>query len=798
MHVAAGPFGFGMETGHYLHVLLAYMYNVSAGINRSFEPDFGHADLWYEDRIQSLIQEIWGVQLFPNRTNVSEFKWLDFPAVGVGQLHFDERFVTTGPPADNLKGDLKWGAERMGLKYPVLPPCSRRELGMIQGFCRENPGQKTKDIEELCMKFKRNANGVDIFPKIPSQIKPFIKKWKLNQEAKVLQLQLGKSYTDLYNKMRSKTVDLPAPVQKSSKKPKQPKQPSNAVTTLSVMDPPHVPPPSAPGQRQYTLCNVFGTNGSQCMNAPTDAELRKQLRQKTWTPKSKEWLCPWGCGKAVDCGGRNKNACEKYGTNGTHADSRPSEEELQTIRRERARKLKAEKRAAAKKKLNLSALALSVSPIPPTSGLAVTAKAPCWSHQPLERFPSENPPARPETPRPHVAGHVATFVWWAAQALPSQRAQALSDVSTCASLSRHTSGNRAVLPGEGGGRRKVARSGPSLSVPAVGRRTRAVLGRWCGAGGTAGAGDAAPSFPHGEGQGAASEGDSDERGSPSPLGIRGCRWMDRCAGVSPSRRAPRAKGSVVPSGADVPPRRSDAESDSPESDLSAPGEHFERVYASFGRLDDDCQVRRRRNPLASTGRAGSNGRRRPARGFPPWVMPGCGKKDPGVVPHPPGPRRARTESPSGPPVKGRAGGNLRTGRRLQDSKSPRRRRHRPTRDAGRLDVDISGVPLTLSIIGAKDPALERKGAPGREKGRGGRGRSREDQEDRRTFLVSSANEAAAYERSGVGPGESSSASASLTARSAGEDGAAVKSAAAGGRASNGEGRSKMREKRAGG
>jgi len=108
MHVAAGPFGVGMETGHYLHVLLAYMYNVSAGINRCCEPDFGHFDLWYEDRIGSRIGEIWGVQLFPNRTNVSEFKWLDFTAVGVGQLHFDKSFVTTGPPADNLRGDLKW------------------------------------------------------------------------------------------------------------------------------------------------------------------------------------------------------------------------------------------------------------------------------------------------------------------------------------------------------------------------------------------------------------------------------------------------------------------------------------------------------------------------------------------------------------------------------------------------------------------------------------------------------------------------------------------------------------------
>ena len=151
MHAAAGPFGFGMETGHCLHVLLAYMYNVSAGINRCGEPDFGHADLWYEDRIQSRILEIHGVQLFPNRTNVSEFKWLDFVAVGIGPLHFDDRFVTTGPPADNLKGDLKWAAERMGLKYPVLPPCSKKELGMIKRFCSEHPGQKTKDIEVCCI-----------------------------------------------------------------------------------------------------------------------------------------------------------------------------------------------------------------------------------------------------------------------------------------------------------------------------------------------------------------------------------------------------------------------------------------------------------------------------------------------------------------------------------------------------------------------------------------------------------------------------------------------------------------------
>jgi hypothetical protein len=229
------------------------------------------------------------------------------------------------------------------------------------------------------MKFKRNANGKDIFPKIPSQIRPFIKKWKLNQETNLLLLQLGKSYKELYDKMRSDTVDLPAPAQKQSKKSKNSKQSSTAATTLPLNDPPHVPPPSAPGQKQYVessseklnkrcawwpacdkdvtvcggsskkTCNIFGTNGSQCRNAPTDEDLRRQVRYKTWAPATLKWLCPWSCGKAVDCGGRRRDLCEKYGNNGTHIGTKPSEEELKQIQNERARKRMAERRAAAKK-----------------------------------------------------------------------------------------------------------------------------------------------------------------------------------------------------------------------------------------------------------------------------------------------------------------------------------------------------------------------------------------------------------------------------------------------------------------
>jgi len=132
MSVAAGPFGIGIETGHYLQVILAYLYLVSAGIKRCGEPDYGHFMLHLEYRIQTRIQEIWCVDLFMNRINVSEYKPLDFVAVGVGPLSHDNDYVTKGPPAEFLHGDLRFLGERMGVKYPPMPPLTKREFGMIK------------------------------------------------------------------------------------------------------------------------------------------------------------------------------------------------------------------------------------------------------------------------------------------------------------------------------------------------------------------------------------------------------------------------------------------------------------------------------------------------------------------------------------------------------------------------------------------------------------------------------------------------------------------------------------------
>ena len=208
MSVAAGPFGMGAEMAHYVQVVLAYLYTVNAGTHRCGEPDFGHFMLNYEDRIQAGIQELWGVDLFPNRVNVSEFEPVNFVAVGIGPLSHEAEFVEVGEAANCLLNDAHFMATKMGVVYPPLPPCMEREFGMIKSFCSSTPQPKENDIRRLCETFKAKANGIDIFPKLPTMIRPSIKRWKVNQAMALLKLQAGESYDEIFQRMKGQTVSL--------------------------------------------------------------------------------------------------------------------------------------------------------------------------------------------------------------------------------------------------------------------------------------------------------------------------------------------------------------------------------------------------------------------------------------------------------------------------------------------------------------------------------------------------------------------------------------------------------------
>ena len=380
MNNAAPAFAIGAKHGHFLQVLVAFQYSVNAGVKRSNEPDFGHFMLNLEDRIQSRILEIYDVDLFPNRINVSEQNPMDLICVGVGPLSHDPQFVRNGDPADCLSGDLLFLARQMGLVYPLLPPATKREFGMIKSFCKHNPQPKMSDIQRLCRTFKSESNGVNVFPKLPSQIKPAIKQWKANEEITALKLQAGESYTELLQHLKGQTVSLEPPPENPGESAGQQSAVSKLQeTSLRRLPPPHVPPLCAPTQNQavptesvaqtcrcafYPICKadprvcggfqrdrckMYGIGGKK--KTPTEDELAKAKREDQWKEDTKQQNCAWHpycTAKAVECGGRRKDECSKYGIDGSDAAHAPSDEDLARAKKVERSKRRKELRQAKK------------------------------------------------------------------------------------------------------------------------------------------------------------------------------------------------------------------------------------------------------------------------------------------------------------------------------------------------------------------------------------------------------------------------------------------------------------------
>ena len=383
MRVAVGPFGISVETAHYVHVILAYLYLVSAGVNRCNEPDFGHFLLHLEDRIQGRMRDLWEVDLFTNRVNLSEHERVDFVAVGVGPLSHDSKYVAVlGPgerPAEGMSKDLQFMAKRMRVTIPPLPPSSPQEFAMIKTFCSQSPQPKEADIQRLCRTFKAQSNGTTIFPKLPSLVKPAIKRWKLNQKIELLRLQSGDAYKQFFESLRNQMVSLPEPERINplplpAQQPSQQNSEESEEPAPTLLSRPRVPPASAPSQSSIVPAAKVGdgkcfyypkckSNRSECGGGettcrfyckdgihptPTREELDYELRLVTWSEGKKKQNCAWFpfCDeKAVRCGGRVRDECSKYGVGGTHRDERPSNDELSRSRNDaRAQKAREKRR----------------------------------------------------------------------------------------------------------------------------------------------------------------------------------------------------------------------------------------------------------------------------------------------------------------------------------------------------------------------------------------------------------------------------------------------------------------------
>jgi hypothetical protein len=175
LYSCIGLHSVGAEVGHYLLLLIAYKYNISTGIHRMGHLNHGHFFHDLIDRIQKRVLHIYDVEIYIKHQNTMLINnpIKDYTAVGIGSLSYDSRFVTFGDPHPNLKGDLKFVARKMGLKLPPLEISSRDERIIFNDFRRNHIDMKKLSpplLNELAMIYKSKADGVSIFPKLPSQV----------------------------------------------------------------------------------------------------------------------------------------------------------------------------------------------------------------------------------------------------------------------------------------------------------------------------------------------------------------------------------------------------------------------------------------------------------------------------------------------------------------------------------------------------------------------------------------------------------------------------------------------------
>ncbi len=151
MMEALGPWGLGVKTAHIVLLLLCFWYNVTSGIARCRNHDFGQPWLYLVDQIQLRIQELYNVQVYPNHANMLHFEHeVDHVAVGIGPLSYLPDYVTSGLPHPLLKGDIKFLAERMHFTLPPPPP--NIKLNRKDNFQRTNKLEATAVEKEIANK----------------------------------------------------------------------------------------------------------------------------------------------------------------------------------------------------------------------------------------------------------------------------------------------------------------------------------------------------------------------------------------------------------------------------------------------------------------------------------------------------------------------------------------------------------------------------------------------------------------------------------------------------------------------
>ena len=281
MRVAFGPWSIGAQSGHYLLQLVSLRYNVSTGIRRCNEPDFGHPWLQFIDRIDNRLQEIYGRSIFMRHINLSQFRHVEnFVSVGIGPLFYDERFVTKGEPNEILSGDAHFVAKQMGVKCAPrgFSKSMPKERKIFNDFLEKHPNPSPSQFEELAAVFLQETNCKTVFPKLPSMLKEYHKRWTESRLIIAKEEAMKAGYDKLLQELAvpaSMRLSRAAPeIDREDNEPLQSRE-EGGVDASSLARKLPAPPIAAPGQRNY----VRATEESESSKRPSVAFTGPSVRK---------------------------------------------------------------------------------------------------------------------------------------------------------------------------------------------------------------------------------------------------------------------------------------------------------------------------------------------------------------------------------------------------------------------------------------------------------------------------------------------------------------------------------------
>ena len=131
-----GPFAVGTRIARVLTVLCSFRFNISVGISRGGEPNFGTDRHELVNQTQHWLIKNFAVFAWPGHKNLLDFLGSDFVSVGIGPLPVDPEIINKGPPMPGLSSDYTYLCKKMGLVLAPLPPSTIKEFKIFTHHMR--------------------------------------------------------------------------------------------------------------------------------------------------------------------------------------------------------------------------------------------------------------------------------------------------------------------------------------------------------------------------------------------------------------------------------------------------------------------------------------------------------------------------------------------------------------------------------------------------------------------------------------------------------------------------------------